>query len=85
MNLLRREADVAIRVAPRAPPEQQGLVVRKLGSLPLARYATRAHVVESHAWLLVHAELHATARVRAVVDHVVSEMKSAQPLIRGLD
>lgn len=169
VNILRREADVAIRVAPRALPQQQGLVVRKLGSLALALYATRgyldahpavdvkrrlrghdvilyeeeiaqappgrwlaahatnahpvlsvssllgaaaaasagaglallpcfmkgkypalvratrAHVVESDAWLLVHPELHSTARVRAVVDHIVSEMKGAKPLVRGLD
>jgi DNA-binding transcriptional LysR family regulator len=44
VNLLRREADIAIRVAPAALPEQQELVVRKLGSLALALYATRAYL-----------------------------------------
>ncbi|CAN7480825.1 LysR family transcriptional regulator [Phenylobacterium sp. LjRoot225] len=40
-DLLRREADIAVRMA---PPTQGALVARKIGEIPLALYATREHL-----------------------------------------
>lgn len=55
-NLLRRDADIAVRMV---EPAQEALVVRKLGSIPLglyahARYLSRASVPETLADLAAH-------------------------------
>lgn len=47
VNLLRREADIALRIAPRALPAQQNLVARKVAAITLALHATRAYL-DSH-------------------------------------
>lgn len=44
VNLLRREADIAIRAAPKSLPQQQNLIVRRLGDCGFALYATRAYL-----------------------------------------
>lgn len=44
VNLLRREADIAIRAAPRSLPQQQNLIVRRLGDSGFALYATRGYL-----------------------------------------
>jgi DNA-binding transcriptional LysR family regulator len=46
-NLLRSEADVALRVGPR--PEQQSLVVRKIGTLHWSVYGSASYL-EAHPW-----------------------------------
>jgi len=46
-NLLRSEADLALRVGPR--PEQQSLVVRKIGTLRWSVYGSAAYL-EAHPW-----------------------------------
>jgi DNA-binding transcriptional LysR family regulator len=40
-DLLRREADIAVRMA---PPVQSALVARKVGEIPLGLFATREHL-----------------------------------------
>jgi DNA-binding transcriptional LysR family regulator len=40
-DLLRREADIAVRMT---PPTQSALVVRRIGEIPLGLYATREHL-----------------------------------------
>lgn len=168
VNLLRREADMAVRVAPRAPQDQQELIVRKIGTIGMSLYTTRAYldahppvrpedglqdhdvilyeeelgdappgqwlaanaragrpvlktnsmlaaglaasvgagvalvpcmmtemyptlervlpdnVLENHIWLVVHPDLHATARVRAVADHIIDELARIDTLLRGV-
>jgi DNA-binding transcriptional LysR family regulator len=46
-NLLRSEADLALRVGPR--PEQQSLVVRKIGTVHWSIYGSAAYL-EAHPW-----------------------------------
>jgi DNA-binding transcriptional LysR family regulator len=52
INLLRREADIAVRAAPRVLPDQQNLIVRKVAEIGLALYASRAYL-DSHPPVVV--------------------------------
>jgi DNA-binding transcriptional LysR family regulator len=44
VDLLRREADLALRVGPRVRPEQQSLIARKLASVGLGLYASSGYL-----------------------------------------
>lgn len=44
VDLLRGEADLALRVGPRMRPEQQSLIARKVGAVGLGVYASRAYL-----------------------------------------
>jgi DNA-binding transcriptional LysR family regulator len=44
INLLKREADLALRVGPAAKPSQQNLVAKKVADVAFGLYATRAYL-----------------------------------------
>jgi DNA-binding transcriptional LysR family regulator len=44
VNLLRREADLAVRISPRALPAQQNLIARKVADVAITLYATRGYL-----------------------------------------
>jgi DNA-binding transcriptional LysR family regulator len=50
---------------------------------PILERATESNALTNEVWLLVHADVLRTARVRAVVDHLVAELGAAKDILHG--
>lgn len=78
-SLTRREADIALR--PGVAPTEPDVVGYKLVGMSYAFYAKLDHGF--HLWLLIHADLRQTARVRAFVDALSASVRAQRSLYEG--